>query len=323
MLATSHNNFLYIGGLPVFYWPVMATSLRKPSYYIERFSVKNDNVFGTQVLADWDLFQLLKVKDPPAGTEWLLSTDYLSERGLGLGTTFEYRAEQFPGASRSRQRAGLMCGGSRIPGWTISGATGGTCIPDTEWRGRVYWRHRHDLAGWLAIHRTAGLISDRNFLEQYFEKEWDEWKDRVTSLELKRSWDGQSLRVLGQVRLNDSVSQTEWFPRLDHFLIGRSLLQDRLTWYAHSQASYARFQILDPPTDPEDADRLDVSALGAAGPDCRKVVGSPRGTNSICRCSWGSSKLVPYVAGRTGSLAGSPGQPKRRLASSSGRRACA
>ncbi len=36
MLATSYNNFLYIGGLPVFYWPAMATDLRKPSYYLER-----------------------------------------------------------------------------------------------------------------------------------------------------------------------------------------------------------------------------------------------------------------------------------------------
>ncbi len=95
-------------------------------------------------------------------------------------------------------------------------------------------------------------LSRLNFLEQYFEKEWDEWKDRVTSLELKRTWDGQSLGVMGQVRLDESVSQTDWFPRLDHYLLGWSLFQDRLTWYAHSQASYARFQTLDPPTDPED-----------------------------------------------------------------------
>ena len=58
---------------------------------------------------------------------------------------------------------------------------------------------------------------------------------------------------VGQVRLNSAVTQTEWFPRLDHFLIGRSLLHDRLTWFAHSQAAYARYQILDPPTDPLDA----------------------------------------------------------------------
>ena len=251
LLATSHSNFLYIGGLPVFYWPIMATDLRKPSYYIERFSVKNDDVFGFQVLTDWDLFQLLKVKDPPKGTDWLLSTDYLSERGLGLGTTFAYEQDSFLG------HPGPVVGwldawGIRDSGFDDLGANRRHVDPDTDWRGRVYWRHRQDLPEGWQFTAQLGYISDRNFLEQYFEKEWDEWKDRVTSLELKRTWDGQSLGVMGQVRLNDSVSQTEWFPRLDHYLLGRSLLHDRLTWYAHSQASYARFQTLNPPTDPED-----------------------------------------------------------------------
>ena len=126
-------------------------------------------------------------------------------------------------------------------------------VPDTDARGRVYWRHRQNLPEGWQVTAKLGLISDRNFLEQYYEKEWDEWVDRVTSLELKRTWEDQSLRVLGQFSLNDNVSQTEWWPRGDHFLLGRSLLQDHLTWYAHSQASYARFGVLDAPTDPEDA----------------------------------------------------------------------
>ena len=38
LLATSRNNFIYLGGVPVFYWPVMATDLRKPSYYLNGFA---------------------------------------------------------------------------------------------------------------------------------------------------------------------------------------------------------------------------------------------------------------------------------------------
>ncbi len=252
MLATSRNNFLYIGGLPVFYWPTMATNLRKPSYYLERFSIKSDSVLGTQVLGDWDLFQLLRVKSPPADTDWLLGTDYLSKRGFGLGTTFEYHQNSFLGHP-GPVNGFLDVWGIRDTGLDNLGLNRRTVTPDSEWRGRAYWRHRQDLPDGWQFTGQLGYISDRNFLEQFYEREWDEWKDRVTSLELKKSWDGQSLRVLGQVRLNDSVSQTEWFPRFDHFLIGRSFLQDRLTWYAHSQASYARFQTLEPPTDPEDA----------------------------------------------------------------------
>jgi hypothetical protein len=256
MMATSYNNFLYIGGLPVFYWPAMATDLRKPSYYIERFSIKNDNVFGTQVLADWDLYQLLRIKDPPSGTDFLLSTDYLSKRGIGLGTNYTYERDGFLG------HPGPVTGwfdawGIYDTGVDDLGANRRSVIPDTHNRGRVYWRHRQNLPEGWQVTAKLGLISDRNFLEEYYEKEWDEWVDRVTSLEIKRTWEDQSLRVLGQFSLNDNVSQAEWWPRADHFLLGRSLLQDHLTWYGHSQASYARFGVLNPPTDPQDAEGWD------------------------------------------------------------------
>ena len=252
MLATSYNNFLYIGGLPVFYWPAMATDLRKPSYYLERFSVKNDDIFGVQVLADWDLYQLLRIKNPPTGTDWSLSTDYLGDRGMGLGTNFSYDRTDWLG------HPGPVTGwfdawGIYDTGFDDLGENRRHVVPEKAMRGRAYWRHRHNLPeGWQVIGKL-GWISDRNFLEEYYEKEWDEWVDRVTSLELRRTWEDQTLRVLGQFSLNDNVSQTEWWPRGDHFLLGRSLLNDRLTWFAHSQASYARFGVLDAPTDPQDA----------------------------------------------------------------------
>ena len=89
-LATSRNNFLFLSGVPVLYWPVMATDLVKPNFYLDGLRVKNDNVYGFQVMADWDLYQLLGIRKPPEGTEWSLSTDYLSERGFALGTNLHY-----------------------------------------------------------------------------------------------------------------------------------------------------------------------------------------------------------------------------------------
>ena len=49
-LATASNDFLFLGPVPVFYWPMLATDLNDPSYYIRRAQLKQDNVFGTQVL---------------------------------------------------------------------------------------------------------------------------------------------------------------------------------------------------------------------------------------------------------------------------------
>ena len=47
-MATSKNNFLFLGPVPVFYWPVLATDLSQPSYYLRRFIYKQDQIFGTQ-----------------------------------------------------------------------------------------------------------------------------------------------------------------------------------------------------------------------------------------------------------------------------------
>jgi hypothetical protein len=251
LLATSKNNFLYLGGLPVLYWPVMATDLRKPSYYLERFALRNDDVFGGQVLADWDVYQLFNVKDPPKGTDLFLSTDYLSERGFGLGTTVEYQRDEFLG------HAGPVNGwfdawGIRDGGLDDLGRNRLNVVPDTENRGRAYWRHRQDLPDGWQVTAQLGWVTDRNFLEQYFEKEWDEWTDHLTVLNLKRTWDDQSLGIRGQYHLNPYVSQTDWWPRGDHFLLGRSFLNDYFTWYAHSHASYTRFNVLNSPTDPQD-----------------------------------------------------------------------
>ena len=35
-MATSSNNFFYIGPVPVFYWPVFSTNLEEPTYYIRQ-----------------------------------------------------------------------------------------------------------------------------------------------------------------------------------------------------------------------------------------------------------------------------------------------
>ena len=54
-------------------------------------------------------------------------------------------------------------------------------------------------------------------------------------------------------RINDFFTQTEWYPRLDHFQLGQSLLNDRLTWYGHSQVGYGRLRTASTPLDPADA----------------------------------------------------------------------
>lgn len=292
LMAKSHNNFLYVGGVPLLYWPVIATNLRQPNYYLERFSLKNDNVFGTQVLADWNMYQLLGIRRPWEGSDWTVSTDWLSDRGIGLGTTFDYDrpdAFGFTGPVRGR----IDAWGIRDTGFDNLGADRRRLTPEEELRGRLFWRHRQDLSDGYQFTGQFGWITDRNFQEQYYEREWDEWKDQVTSLELKQTVRDQSWRILGQVRLNEFFAQTDWLPRFDHFLVGRSLLYDHLTWYAHSQVGYAHLHPATAPQDPADAANWaplpweqDTEGLRAAS---RQEIDLP--------LQLGPVKFVPYLLG--------------------------
>src|SRR5205085_5009136 len=52
--------------------------------------IKNDQIFGTQALADFNMYHLLGIRNAPQSTDWFGSLDYLSKRGAAAGTMFRY-----------------------------------------------------------------------------------------------------------------------------------------------------------------------------------------------------------------------------------------
>jgi hypothetical protein len=295
MLATSRNNFIYIGGFPVLYWPVIATDLNKPTYYLDGFQIKNDSVYGTQVLLSWDAYQLLGIRNPPDGTEWTISTDYLSERGPAGGTNFKYLR---PGALWFEgPTAGVVdLWGVKDNGRDNLGFDRRSLAPEQEYRGRALWQHRQFLTTYdIQFTAEVGWISDRNFLEQFYEQEWDLLKDQSTGVELKRYIGNNSLSLSSDVRLNDFFTQTEWLPRVDHTLIGHSLLFDRLTWHTHSHAGYARLQTASPPDpiNPTEVARFFPLAWEAE----REGIHAATRHELDLPIMLGPTKIVPYALG--------------------------
>jgi hypothetical protein len=249
MLAESRNNWVFVGGAPVFYWPTIATRLEEPTFYIESVRVGNDRVFGFQLGADIDAYQLLGIADRPVGTDWTIGADYFSERGPGVNTHFEYArdGELIPGPYFGFLDAWFI----HDEGFDNLGMDRRMLQPEEEFRGRALFNHRHRMPQGYQLTAEAAWISDRNFLEQYFEQEWDEHKDEVTALELKRTIDNSSWSVLGQVRVNDFFTQTNWLPRLDHYLLGQDVL-GLATWHAHSHVGYGKLEPAAPPQDPQE-----------------------------------------------------------------------
>ncbi len=251
-MATSRNNFIYVEQVPVFYWPFLATDLEQPNYYIDSVRVRNDKIFGTQIMADLNAYQMLGLRNAPKGTKWTVSTDYLSKRGFAGGTTFNYERQSLFGVPEST--SGFVdIWGLKDHGNDNLGLDRRDIPPEKDFRGRIFAQHRQMLPDNFQLTGEVGLISDFNFLEQYFEREYDQLKDQTTGIDLKQYLDNSTWSGFASVRLNPFFTETEWLPRLDHYWLGQPLLNDRLTWYEHTNVAYARFKSAQPPTDPAQA----------------------------------------------------------------------
>ena len=241
--AKSHNNFVYAGGWPLLYWPVMATDLTKPNYYVDRVQLGSDRVFGNQVRVDWDAYQILGHSRTSRRDE-MVGIHGLAERaGFRSGLEVQLRSTRtclgFPGPASGF----LNAWGIQEQGFDDLGMDRLDLIPEAELRGRIYGQHRQMLRDGYQFTGELGVVSDINFLEQYYEAEWDQLKDQTTGIDLKRYVGNRTWDIAADVRINPWFTQTEWLPRFDHFLLGQSLLSDRLTWLAHSHVGYARLQI--------------------------------------------------------------------------------
>ncbi len=289
--ATSRRNRVYANGLPVFAWPRLRTSLNDPSFYLRSIRVGNDDVFGFQLLTTWDLYQLLGFRNRPEGSEWLGSLDYLSDRGIALGSERTYQQNSFlgiPGAVRGIYRSWFI----RDQGLDNLGRQRTMLVPPEELRGRILWRHFQRFSPGYNFRAEFGYISDRNFLESFYEREYDTVKDALTGFWLERNIDSQSFNLLGYFQINPYFAQTSWLPRFDHFALGQTPF-DRLpiVYNSHSHVGYGALRAADPPTDPVEifvplAWEADVEGVRAG---TRQELDFPMQFRSV--------KVVPYVLG--------------------------
>ena len=236
-LAKSNYLYVGIGDARLFYWPTLSTDLEKPTYYVDNVRLRHDNIFGYQALFKLDAFQVFGI-DRPKGVKWDLDLDYLSERGFGYGTGIEYGTDHFFSIAGPTDRQGFDA-------WFISSDHGFDNLgqdrrhidPEEDFRGKVVWDQRQHIAGGLldnwTLQTEVGWLSDRTFLEEYYEDEWDNNKDLTTGVRLKRTFDNQSLSLEANAQINDFFTQTQWLPRLDHYWLGQPLLGDNLTWFEH------------------------------------------------------------------------------------------
>jgi hypothetical protein len=123
---------------------------------------------------------------------------------------------------------------------------------DNDNRGILNFRHREIFDNNLQFTAEIGYVSDRNFLEQYFENKFDQDKDQETLVELSQTSDNLTVSIFGRTQVNDFEYQSEWYPKGDLTILGIPLLGDTLNWSSRSSIGYGRIDDPDAPFDPAD-----------------------------------------------------------------------
>lgn len=250
------NALVWMEDVPVFYLPYMQGDVNDPLGPLENVGFNFSRIFGFQLYTTWDVYDLIGITKVP-GTRWRLDADYLSRRGPALGSDFTYGGENLfdmPNRYKGFMKAyGIydtgpdILGGNRGQSINISPTT---AVPVTHptLRSRFLWKNMmQDLPyGFVEKHQIA-LLSDKNYLQQFFAPEWYNGLNQDTYFYLKQqqgnlAWDG-----LLQTRTRGWITKTRWWPKLNGYLLGMSLFDNLVTYNLKSSAGYAQLRTTDVP----------------------------------------------------------------------------
>jgi hypothetical protein len=256
-IFTGRNVFFELEDVPFFYLPYVKADADDPLGPLKRISAKGDRVFGGQILTTFDLYELLGMDKAP-GTRWYLEADYLSRRGPALGTEFSYSGNELfdtPG-----RYVGLVNAyGIRDVAQDILGGGRGALVEHPLYRGWFLARHQHELPYDFTLQTQASVLSDKNFLEQYYKDIFDRDINQETFVYLKQQRDNWAWTAIAEPRIRRWVNETEWLPRADGYLLGQSFF-DLFTYNAHPSVAYARLKTTDQPPPPFGLTTFDSNA---------------------------------------------------------------
>jgi hypothetical protein len=305
-----------VADVPIFYWP-SATGTTE-SMPIEAIRVGGYSRRGAYVETRWDAFSLLDQKKiEGVSATWMV--DGFSKRGPGVGLDSRY---DVPNAFGDLRMYYIHDTGRDEPGGRDS------IDPLAENRGRVLWRHHHDLGdGWEASVQLA-YDSDPTFLEEWFPGDAYSWPEYESSIYLKQQRDDWAFSFLAKHDLNDFIAQsdllqtrgtmgvpgytTDKYPELAYWRVGTPLWDDRLTWYSENRGSSMRLQL---PNDSlkdrgfNNAQALAIFGMGSAdttfqnyqkglGLDERQRFRGDTRQEIDAPMKLGIVDVVPYVVGR-------------------------
>lgn len=250
--VTALNSQFLVDQFPIFNTPRISVPIEQmnSSTPLQGGSVGLDRIFGAQVKATWNVFSLLGI-DQPENPQVKLSllTEYLSLRGPGVGLNGSYNGTDPNG---NAYIGSLFSNYNNDSGTDNLGFDRRRLIPPSVNRGIFQWDHRYNFDDYNAkLFGELGYDSDRNYLEEFYERKFDTGKD----IETKAQWNQQlsdnvAYTILGRTQLFNFENNTQWLPRGDLYALGEPLLNNFVNYSSHSSVGYGIMNPASAPTDP-------------------------------------------------------------------------
>src|SRR5439155_21114327 len=173
----------------------------------------------------------------------------MTARGPALGTQFDFSGKDLAGIP-NRYEGIFKTYGIWDTGLDVLGGNRGqqifinptTSLPIThpEGRGRVFFRSQAwDLPEGFTVQAQLSVLSDHNFLEQYYKPEVDNELNQETFIYLKQQQQNWAWTFLAEPNIRNWVTETAWLPKVDGYLLGQKVL-DVFTWNIHPSVAYAQ-----------------------------------------------------------------------------------
>jgi hypothetical protein len=210
-----------------------------------------DSVYGDGVRSRWGLFEFFD-QVPPKDLDATFTADYLSKRGPAGGIDALYNGGFVSDTTRQPWNfvGDLHSYFVDDHGIDTLGAARSDETPPDEFRGRLYFEHQQFFPdGWQAQLRV-GYVSDSNFMDQWFNDEYQNNLPVDESIYLKHTHDSESFSFLAEAQPNRAITSADdeqenreisRLPELNYYRIGDSVADDRLTFFSENTGSALKF----------------------------------------------------------------------------------
>ena len=195
--------------------PFLGTNLSNRAFLLADYALGVSSKFGAFMQTTWLPMDLMAAP-PDWLEEWTVNLDYYGARGPAVGTQIEYGF----GSGRYPTHDG------RIDAYFVhdraSRDDNDVPVPQRN-RGRFHWEHRSQLSPFWRVDAEYYRLSDANFLNEYFEDDFENRKPPESYLLARYLRDSTYLALLYKAQVNDFLTQIEERPSADLQVLGLSL----------------------------------------------------------------------------------------------------